>query len=170
MRKTISLSCSCYQLWHKHIWGEEQTPETGQIFLQHMRDEEMEMLRIFVLCLELSDTLHGHAHTLDENNCCHLNILWWPLLPDQSIPVDKKDKTGGRKRSKVLSCQVVRNLRIITNNWMSRTIKPTFHQGNFPIVATATVTAGLRWPPDTPPLTTIPSVTPIPQLCTISRQ
>ena len=28
----------------------------------------------------------------------------------------------------------------------------------------ATVTAGLRWPPDTPPLTRIPSTTPIPHL------
>ena len=27
----------------------------------------MEMLRIFVLCLELSDTLHGHVHTCREN-------------------------------------------------------------------------------------------------------
>ena len=40
-------------------------------------------------------------------------------------------------------------------------LQPTFHQGNFPTVATATVTAGLIWPPDTPPLTTMPSITPI---------
>ena len=43
-------------------------------------------------------------------------------------------------------------------------LQPTFHQGNFPTVATATVTAGLIWPPDTPPLTTKPSIVPIPHL------
>ena len=40
----------------------------------------------------------------------------------------------------------------------------TFRQGNFPIVARATETAGLRCPPETPPLTRIPKRTPSPHL------
>ena len=40
----------------------------------------------------------------------------------------------------------------------------TFLHGNFPRVAIATVTAGLRCPPDTPPLTSTPSITPRPHL------
>ena len=40
----------------------------------------------------------------------------------------------------------------------------TFLHGNFPRVAIATVTAGLRCPPETPPLTSTPSITPRPHL------
>ena len=40
----------------------------------------------------------------------------------------------------------------------------TFLHGSLPRVAMATVTAGLRCPPDTPPLTKTPSITPSPHL------
>ena len=40
----------------------------------------------------------------------------------------------------------------------------TFLHGSLPRVAMATVTAGLRCPPDTPPLTRTPSITPSPHL------
>ena len=40
----------------------------------------------------------------------------------------------------------------------------TFLHGSLPRVAMATVTAGLRCPPETPPLTRIPRRTPRPQL------
>ena len=43
-------------------------------------------------------------------------------------------------------------------------LKITFLQGNLPRVAIATVTAGLRCPPETPPLTSTPSITPKPHL------
>ena len=51
----------------------------------------------------------------------------------------------------------------INHVWQHNT-DTTFHHGNLPTVATATVTAGLICPPDTPPLTTMPSITPIPHL------
>ena len=44
---------------------------------------------------------------------------------------------------------------------------PTFHQGNLPMLATARDTAGLRCPPDTPPDTSMPSITPTPHLHTV---
>ena len=37
------------------------------------------------------------------------------------------------------------------------------------MLATATVMAGLRWPPDTPPDTRMPSITPMPHLQTRRR-
>ena len=40
----------------------------------------------------------------------------------------------------------------------------TFLHGSLPRVAMATVTAGLRCPPETPPLTRTPSITPSPHL------
>ena len=39
----------------------------------------------------------------------------------------------------------------------------TLAQGNLPRLATARVMAGLMWPPDTPPATSMPSATPTPR-------
>ena len=93
--------------------------------------------------------------------------------PDKGVPVDKEDNSRGNEAGGVLGGKVVRDLakdRRVRRIQMSVRLKVqkvrenTFLHGNFPRVAIATVTAGLRCPPDTPPLTSTPSITPRPHL------
>ena len=109
------------------------------------------MLKISRMSLEWSDTQHGHVHTRPE----HPNTPGTQSLRQQKPP-DTEQPSSEQPSNWVLKNR---------ERWWNQTLG----QGNCPVVARATDTAGLRCPPDTPPLTITPSNTPTPHLNKGSR-
>ena len=96
--------------------------------------------------------------------------------PDKGVPIDEEDNRRSEEACCVLSRQVVGNLlkedadeleegeEEDMGDDQEKEEDQTFLHGSLPRVAMATVTAGLRCPPETPPLTRTPSITPSPHL------
>lgn len=74
------------------------------------------------------------------------------LIPHKGIPVEKEHKAGTYQCPSVLGKNVMRHLNTKIIIFMNDVKIITLIHFNFPTVAKATVTAGLRWPPETPML------------------